>query len=271
MGQQVNGSVRYSYAKSLREGEPVAIRPGQPYYARVADALRAEILAGRYQPGDQLPSERELRERFGVSANSVRAAMVQLRAEGIAVTYQGRGSFVRKQETRRKLGGDMSWRAILAREGKTDASVVTVRREPCPQDVAERLGIDPGAVVLVRDRLLRAEGEPPTLISLSWHPDWLVEQIPDLADPTKGGMKGLHEALGLRLRFLDVYSSRRPTDAERERLELQAGDVVTDQRGTTYDQEERPLYAIHHVAAGHRIEFAVAYGDVPADESAEGA
>jgi len=117
--------------------------------------------------------------------------------------------------------------------------------------------------VLVRDRLLRAEGELPVMISLSWHPDWLVEQIPELADPAKGGMKGMHEALGLRLRFLDVFSSRRPTDAERERLELEPGDVVTEQRGTTFDQDDRPLYAIHHVAAGHRIEFAIAYGDLP--------
>lgn len=246
------------------------IPPERARYLRVADELRAEILAGKYRPGDPLPSERELRERFGVSANSVRAAMVQLRSEGLAVTEHGRGSFVRAQTVRRKLGGDASWRAILAREGKTDAGVLTVRREAAPADVAERLGIPPGSVVLVRDRLLGAEGEPPVMISLSYHPDWIVEQVPDLADPHKGGMKALHEALGLRLHFEDVFSSRRPTDAERDRLQLEPGDVVTEQRGTTYDQENRALYAIHHVAAGHRIEFAITYGDVPG-ETAEGA
>jgi len=241
----------------------MSIRGSEPFYGQVADAIRTDIREGRYPPGTQLPTMQELRERFGVSDTTIRAALVQLRSEGLTVSYKRRGVSVREQETRRKLGGDASWRAILSRYGKTDASVMTVRREPCPQDVAERLGIDAGTVVLVRDRLLKAEGEPPSLISLSWHPDWIAEQIPDLADPAKGGMKGLHEALGLRLRFLDVFSSRRPTDAERERLELQPGDVVTEQRGTTFDQEDRPLYAIHHVAAGHRIEFAVAYGDAP--------
>jgi GntR family transcriptional regulator len=245
----------------------MSIRGGEPFYGQVADAIRADIREGRYPPGAQLPSMQELRQRFGVSDTTIRAALVQLRSEGLTVSYQGRGVFVRTQETRRKLGGDASWRAILARYGLTDASVLTIRREPCPQDVAERLGIDAGTVVLVRDRLLKAEGEPPALISLSWHPDWIADQIPDLADPAKGGMKGMHEALGLRLRFEDVYSSRRPTDAERERLELRPGDVVTEVRGTTYDQDDRPLYAIHHVAAGHRIEFAVAYGDVPGNEA----
>jgi GntR family transcriptional regulator len=244
------------------------IPPERARYLRVADELRAEILAGKYQPGDPLPSERELRERFGVSANSVRAAMVQLRSEGLAVTEHGRGSFVREQTVRRKLGGDMSWRAILARGGKADASVLLIRRDPCPPDVADRLGIPPGTTVLVRDRLLQAEGEPPSMISLSYHPDWITEQIPDLANPDRGGMKAMHEALGLRLYFEDVFSSRRPTDPERERLHLDPGDVVTEQRGTTYDQEHRAVYAIHHVAAGHRIEFLVAYGDVP-DETVE--
>jgi GntR family transcriptional regulator len=243
----------------------VAIQRGQPLYAQVADALRDEIRAGRYPPGADLPSERELVDRFKVSANTVRGALVALRAEGLVTTYQGRRSVVREQARPRKLGGDMSWRAILDRYGKADASVVTVRREPAPEDVADRLGIPAGEEVLVRDRLLRAEGEPPVMVSLSWHPDWISEQIPDLADPAKGGMKALHEALGLRLHFQDVFSSRQPTDPERERLELQPGDVVTEQRGTTYDQDNRPVYAIHHVAAGHRIEFAVAYGDVPAE------
>ncbi len=243
----------------------MSIRGSEPFYGQVADAVRADIREGRYPPGTQLPTIQELRERFGVSDTTIRAALVQLRSEGLTVSYQGRGVFVREQGTRRKLGGDASWRAILAREGKTDASTVTVRREPAPADVAERLGLPAGTVVLVRDRLLRPEGEPPTLISLSWHPDWIAEQIPDLADPAKGGMKGLHEALGMKLWFEDVYGSRRPTDAERERLELQPGDVVTSTTGTTYNQEGRPVYAIHHVAAGGRIEFSVRYGDVPSE------
>jgi GntR family transcriptional regulator len=243
----------------------MGIRGGEPFYGQVADAVRADIREGRYPPGTQLPTIQELRERFRVSDTTVRAALVALRMEGLTVSYQGRGVFVREQTVRRKLGGDASWRTILGREGKTDASVVTVRREPAPQDVADRLGLAAGTVVLVRDRLLQAEGEPPTLISLSWHPLPLVERIPDLEDPDRGGMKGLHEALGMRLYFEDVYSARHPTDAERERLQLDPGDVVLVERGTTFDQDGQPLYAIDHIAAGHRYEHAVRYGDVPAE------
>jgi GntR family transcriptional regulator len=236
---------------------------GRPVHLQIADALREQIRDGTYPAGAKLPAERELRDAWGVAGGTVRAALAQLRDEGLVIAYQGRGVYVREQATRRKVGGDKSWRGILARTGDRDASVITVRREPCPPEVAEQLGIEAGELVTVRDRLLRAAGESPSLISLSWHPEWAVKLLPDLADPTKGGMVAALEQLGLRLHFRDVFSSRRPTDDERDRLELEPGDVVTVQTGVTYDQDDRPLYAILHVAAGHRIEFAVAYGDLP--------
>jgi GntR family transcriptional regulator len=236
---------------------------GRPIYLRIADALREQIREGTYRPGAKLPAERELMDEWGVAGGTVHAALNQLRDEGLVVSYQGRGVFVRERPKPRKVGADKGWRDILAREGKADGSQVVVRREPCPADIAEDLGIDAGELVTVRERLLRAEGEPPALISLSWHPQWTVEALPDLADPTKGGMVRGLEGLGLRLHFVDVFASRRPTDAERDRLELAPGDVVTDQRGVTYDQDHRPLYAIRHIAAGHRFEIVVAYGDLP--------
>jgi GntR family transcriptional regulator len=244
----------------------VSRRAGRPLHLQIADALREEIRRGTYPPGAQLPSERALAETWDVAQGTIRAALAQLRDEGLTVTYQGRGVFVREQVMRRKVGADASWRGILERLGKVDASQIMVRREPCPPEVAELLGLEPGTLVHVRDRLLRAQGEPPDLISISWHPDALVELAPGLADPSTGGMKGMHEALGLRLHFFDWVSSRIPTQEERDRLELGPGDVVTVQWGVTYDQEDRPLYVVHHIAAGHRIEFSFHYGELPAGD-----
>jgi len=236
---------------------------GRPEYLRIADALREQIRDGTYPPGAKLPSERDLRSEYHVgSAGTVRAALAQLRDEGLVMPYQGRGVFVREQTVRRKIGSDQSWRDIVRRSGKGDAAKVTVRIEPCPPDIAEQLGIPTGELLTVRDRLLRIEGEPPDMISLSWHPRWTVDLLPSLADETQGGMVRAFFGVGIqRLRMRDVFNSRRPTDEERRRLELGPADVVTVQRGVTYDQDDRPLYAILHVAAGHRIEFG-AYQDM---------
>ena len=55
-------------------------RPNLP--SQVARMISDEILAGRFQVGDRLPTERELAETFGVSRNVVREAVARLRFEG---------------------------------------------------------------------------------------------------------------------------------------------------------------------------------------------
>jgi DNA-binding FadR family transcriptional regulator len=62
--------------------------------SQVARMISNEILAGRFQVGDRLPTERELAETFGVSRNVVREAIARLRFEGAVEPRQGSGVFV---------------------------------------------------------------------------------------------------------------------------------------------------------------------------------
>ena len=66
----------------------------RPPYQHAADAIRDDIRAGRLKPGEQLPSLRELQERFNIANMTMRAALNLLREEGLIYTIQGRGSFV---------------------------------------------------------------------------------------------------------------------------------------------------------------------------------
>jgi DNA-binding GntR family transcriptional regulator len=68
---------------------------GRPAYAQVADALRAEIRAGRFPPGSQLPSYEALMKKYEVSITVVRSAVRELKSEGLVYTHQGKGAFVR--------------------------------------------------------------------------------------------------------------------------------------------------------------------------------
>ncbi|MCP3021159.1 FadR/GntR family transcriptional regulator [Cupriavidus basilensis] len=62
--------------------------------ARIADALRADIAAGRFAAGARLPAEAALGETFGVSRPIVREAIAQLKADGLLVTRKGSGAYV---------------------------------------------------------------------------------------------------------------------------------------------------------------------------------
>jgi GntR family transcriptional repressor for pyruvate dehydrogenase complex len=68
--------------------------PGGRLYKRVADELRAAILAGSYPPGRRLPAERELAEMYNVSRPTVREAVIALELQGLVEVRVGAGVFV---------------------------------------------------------------------------------------------------------------------------------------------------------------------------------
>lgn len=244
---------------------------GRPFYLQIADALRHDIHAGDFRPGDQLPSERDLRERWKVSPQTVRAALNQLHAEGLVVSYQGRGSFVREQAVPRRLSTDIStslgWYTSLAHQGFKPAGQTAIREEPCPADAAEWLGIQAGTPVTVRDRVMGTEGEAPAMLATSYFPGFVIENAPDLADPGRGGMPELIRAAFGETYSEDVLTVRMPTPAEQQRLELEKGVPVQVIHGATFDQQHRPLHYIRVIAAGGRIEFAYRFGTVPLEDS----
>jgi DNA-binding transcriptional regulator YhcF (GntR family) len=75
----------------------------RPPSQQIANLLRAAIRTGKIRPGEQLPSQPELAERYNVARETVKAALRILRDEYLVVTRQGSGTFVRAQ-TERPVG-----------------------------------------------------------------------------------------------------------------------------------------------------------------------
>jgi GntR family transcriptional regulator, transcriptional repressor for pyruvate dehydrogenase complex len=63
-------------------------------YEQIVKQVENSILKGQLKPGDQLPAERDLAQRFGVSRTAVREAVKTLREKGLVEAYSGRGTFV---------------------------------------------------------------------------------------------------------------------------------------------------------------------------------
>jgi len=71
--------------------------------ARVAKAIRDDISAGRLQPGQQLPSDRELAETYGVAVGTARGAVRLLTDEGWVVVTPSVGKFVTEERPNQPL------------------------------------------------------------------------------------------------------------------------------------------------------------------------
>ncbi|WP_158542858.1 UTRA domain-containing protein [Phytoactinopolyspora halophila] len=69
-----------------------------PLYHQLEYLLRRDIEAGRYRPGDTLPSEGEICARYEVSRSVVRQTLTNLTHAGLIRTERGRGSFVAEKK-----------------------------------------------------------------------------------------------------------------------------------------------------------------------------
>lgn len=87
-----------------------------PKHAEVRRAVAAEIAEGRWAPGERLPSEADLVERFGVSRITVGRAMRDLQREGVVERRAGSGTYVAERES----GSGLSFGLLIPDLGETE-------------------------------------------------------------------------------------------------------------------------------------------------------
>ena len=106
----------------------------QPIYRQIVDQLRQLLAAGTLQPGDPLPSVRQLAADLGVNLNTVAIAYRELAGEGLVEIKHGRGARVTAggehrfdEEQVRKLLVPVLSKMILA--GKSDGEIIGLVRD----------------------------------------------------------------------------------------------------------------------------------------------
>ncbi|MYR43013.1 GntR family transcriptional regulator [Streptomyces sp. SID5910] len=134
-------------ARTTEHDDPLTHAP-EPLYWRVAGRLLDELRRESVPPGERLPGERRLAERFGVSRETVRQALEVLRRDGLVATDR-RGSHVTlpgpPAESAASLAFPVGARAAEPCTGDR-ASVVW---EAPPPEHAAALGLAPGRPTLV--------------------------------------------------------------------------------------------------------------------------
>lgn len=72
----------------------INFRSRRPIYLQIGDQVRQMIVSGQLQPGDQLPTVRQLAGVLQVNFNTVARAYRQLDKAGLVSTHHGRGTYV---------------------------------------------------------------------------------------------------------------------------------------------------------------------------------
>src|ERR687892_892126 len=90
-------------------------KPGQTRYREIERYLRS--LVDGASPGDHLPSEADLCERFSVSRMTVRQALQELTNDGLVERRRGQGTFVAHRPVHRRPGVFLSFTEEMHRRG----------------------------------------------------------------------------------------------------------------------------------------------------------
>jgi GntR family transcriptional regulator len=241
---------------------------------RVADELRAAIRSGEYRPGHQLPSTAALKDRFGVSNQTVQNALNVLRDEGLIEGRAGAGVFVRERPTVQRRGLDRLRRARrdidqgafmgdAIYSGFTANSQTTVSFEHADERTAAALDINVGDEVTVRSRVMSADGVPVQLATSRLPRSITIGSRIEEVDTGKGGSYALLDGLGYRLHHGVEYVSARPASPEEaELLRIQSGSPVFEVTRIAYDTTDRPVEINDMVMNGERYQLVY---EVPLD------
>ncbi len=132
----------------------IAMQRATMAYNAAAQSVRERILAGVWQPGARLATERGLCRELSLSRITIRRALQILEEEGLIVRQQGRGTFVNPQPRRRIPIVNGDFYASIMRHAPELRRVVQVRQfQPAGADHAVLLGIPPGDRVLFARRI----------------------------------------------------------------------------------------------------------------------
>lgn len=66
----------------------------RPIYTQILEKIQVQIVAGIYQPGEKIPSVRELAAEAGVNPNTMQKALSELERSGIILTLRTSGRIV---------------------------------------------------------------------------------------------------------------------------------------------------------------------------------
>lgn len=119
----------------------IAAAASAPLYKEVEREILQCLATGEWQPGEQLPSETELAQRFGVAVFTIRAGIQKLAESGILIRRQGKGTFVSLHSTRPLRN---QFLRICTNDGKQASwrrELLTFEKIRADSDVAQTLNL----------------------------------------------------------------------------------------------------------------------------------
>jgi GntR family transcriptional regulator len=234
-----------------------ALQSRSPHYLRLRDEIAAFIAGGTVEPGELLPSEGELAERWSVSRVTVRRALALLKEEGLVGSRKGFGWYIAGEPMRQSLD------ALTTIEDQITAA----GRQPTRQLLRFGLGVAPAHVaevlhatsVLEIARLNLADGEP-----VGRNTAWISEAMARGLSMEAVERQSLHRLLPVTVTAAtQTITAVGASDVDAALLEVPVGAPLLQFKRTTRESAGRAVLYSEAVYNPRRTEFTVELATSP--------
>jgi GntR family transcriptional regulator len=215
-----------------------------PFYFQLAELMEQEIVSGRWRPGERVPSEPDLCERYGLSRTTVRQALARLEQRALINRLKGQGTFVQRAEPGLWLlqSSEGFFQDEVDRLGRTVTSqVLRAEHEPLPAWACQALELPPRSAGATLERLRSVDGRVALYVV-----NHLVERVAEaalaLVNPNESLYRRLRDRAGIT-----PHGGRRTLEAVAAEpriaslLELERGAPVAFIESVSWDAEMRPF------------------------------
>jgi len=227
-----------------------------PRYYQLKEIMRERVQSDEWKPGDLIPSERELSEKYGISRMTARQAITDLVNEGLFYREQGKGTFVSQRKITQQLIRLTGFTEdIKARGQKPGTKVLSAQMFPADETTAEKLRIDPGTLIFRLQRLRLADDEP-LAIELSQITFKGCERLLEEDLEQNSLYRLLETKYGIPLMEADQeLEAGLAGNEEVQLLKISLGRPVLFTRRITYTERNQPIEYAKAVYCGNKYIF----------------
>ena len=225
-------------------GEAGAVERGHgvALWRQIDRSLSADISGGAWAPGERLPTEQALAQRFQVNRHTIRRAIQAMVQRGLLRVEQGRGTFVQEGVIDYMIGRRTRFTENIARNRREALRVLLNSGEVLPPPpVARLLKVPPRQPVTMLETLSSAGGMPVS-ISTGYFPGG---RFPDLAAHVAetGSITQALQRCGLSdyMRATTRVTARMPTAEEARRLKQPVTRPILLTEAVDVDSDGRPI------------------------------
>jgi GntR family transcriptional regulator len=238
-----------------------------PIYYQIKQAIKTWIIDREFNPGEKIPSEHELAEKFGVSRLTVRQATAQLTQEGFLTSRRGEGTFV-TDDVRLIESCNFEFHGLIddfffAQLADIETKSAKIERTVAPKPIREKLGLGKAEGECVRIERVRSFRGRLLTFSTNYLPVEIGGRIDEKALYEKPLLRILEQDLGIR--FVEAVQTIAASfaDARTARhLAVQSGSPILFVERVVYGNDGKAIEVFQSSYPGDLYRFIVRYKSV---------